>query len=172
MIRAAYGSANSCTNSTRPRGANASISSLAIAWKVGRISAMTRFLNAGTISFRIRAWSSPSSDSSVSCHQSENRPEWMPFCAGQRALPCRNRRSRSSALTSAYRSTAQPHVVSTYQSSSRASCTSSDVTSKPGSPRSKADSWRVSHVPARTIRTCSPSSCSSSVPSSRNPCRS
>ena len=44
-----------------PRGANASISSLAIAWNVGRISAMTRFLNAGTISFRIRAWSSPSS---------------------------------------------------------------------------------------------------------------
>ncbi len=93
----------------------------------------------------------------------------MPFCAGQRALPCRNRRSRSSALTSAYRSTAQPHVVSTYQSSSRASCTSSDVTSKRGVAEVEA-AWR--HVPARTIRTCSPSSCSSSVPSSRNPCRS
>ena len=101
MIRAAYGSANSCTNSTRPRAANPSISSLAIAWKVGRISAMTRFLNAGTISRRIRAWSSPSRLSSVSCHQSENSPEWIPFCAGHRALPWRNRRSRSSALASA-----------------------------------------------------------------------
>ena len=65
----------------------------------------------------------PRATSSVSCHQSENSPEWMPFCAGQRALPCRNRRSRSSALTSACRSTAQPQLVSTYQLSSRAACT-------------------------------------------------
>ena len=108
-----------------------------MAWKVGRISAITLFLNAGTISRRIRAWSSPSRLSSVSCHQSEKSPEWMPFWAGQRALPWRNRRSRSSALTSAYRSTAQP------QSSRRTSppraprAPPREVTSKAGSPRSK-----------------------------------
>ena len=137
MMRAAYGSANSLMNSTDPRSANPSISSSASAWKRGRIAAIVLLRKAGISSRRIRAWSSPSRLSSVSCHQSEKRPEWMPFCAGQRALPCRNRRSRSSALTSACRSTAQPQLVSTYQSCSRAACTVGEVTSKVGSARSK-----------------------------------
>ena len=76
--------------------------------------------NAGTSNRRMRAWSSPSRLSSVSRHQSENSPEWMPFCSGHRALPWRNRRSLSKALASAWRSTAHPHGVSTYQLSSRA----------------------------------------------------
>ena len=101
MIRAAYGSANSLTNSTDPRPAKPSMSSLASAWNRGRIAAMVLLRNAGISSRRIRAWSSPSRLSSVSCHQSEKSPEWMPFCAGQRALPWRNRRSRRRALTSA-----------------------------------------------------------------------
>ena len=97
MMRAAYGSANSATNSTDPRSEKPSTSSWASAPKRGRIASIARLRNAGTISRRIRAWSSPSRLSRVSAHQVEKRPAWMPFCAGQRALPWRNRRSRSSA---------------------------------------------------------------------------
>ena len=159
MMRAAYGSANSLMNSTVPRGANASISSSPRAWNCGRIAAIVLLRKAGISSRRIRAWSSPSSDSSVSCHQSEKRPEWIPFCAGHRALPCRNLRSRSSADTSAWRSTAQPQLVSTYQLSSRAAWTTGEVTSKAGSARSK----RVM---------CRPAPCARAVPRRARPrCR-
>ena len=108
MIRAAYGSANSPMNSTRPRSANPSTSSSASPWKRGTIASIACLRNAGESSRRSRAWSSPSRLSRVSFHQPTNGPECRPFCSGHRALPCRNRRSRSSALASAYRSTAQP----------------------------------------------------------------
>ena len=77
------------------------MSSFASAWKRGCMAAIVLLRKAGISSRRIRLWSSPSRLSSVSCHQSLNIPEWMPFWAGQRALPWRNRRSLSSALASA-----------------------------------------------------------------------
>ena len=61
MIRAAYGSANSCDELDPPARARTRRSAR---WRSpGRSAASrrsTRFLNAGTISRRIRAWSSPS----------------------------------------------------------------------------------------------------------------
>ena len=97
MIRAAYGSANSEMNSTEPLGAKPSTSSCASAVNRGVIAAIALLRNAGTSSRRVRAWSSPSRLSSVSCHQAENGPCGTPFCSGQRALPWRKRRSRSTA---------------------------------------------------------------------------
>ncbi len=135
-MRDAYGSANSEISSTSPRGANASTSSSASAWNRGRIASIARLRKAGPSSRRSRRWSSPSRLSSVSPHQVANGPEWTPFCAGHRALPCWNRRSLSTATACSYRSTAQPQGVWTYQDSSRARCTTSEVTSNAGSDRS------------------------------------
>ena len=107
-MRAAYGSANSAMNSTCPRGAKSSTSSLASAWNWGRMAAIVRLRNAGMSRRRMREWSSPSSESSVSFHQPWKRPEWMPFWSGQRALPCRKRRSLSSAEPCSWSRTAWP----------------------------------------------------------------
>ncbi len=72
--RVAYGSANSRMNSQRPAAAKASISSPASAWNAGTIAAISDCENAGVVSRRSRAWSSPSWFRMLWRHQSAQGP--------------------------------------------------------------------------------------------------
>ncbi|MFC6936802.1 hypothetical protein ACFQHO_45380 [Actinomadura yumaensis] len=100
MTRAAYGSANSATNSQRSGSRNPSTSSPASAWKRGTSGAIMRRENAGFSRRRSRWWSSPSLLSTQFAHHAANGPPVMPWCAGQRALPCASFGCLSSLPTS------------------------------------------------------------------------
>ena len=84
---AAYGAANSDTNSHRPGSAKPSISSCASARNRGTSGVTSRGENAGFISRRSRRWSSPSLFSTQLRNQRTNGPPVTPLCAGQAKLP-------------------------------------------------------------------------------------
>ena len=108
MTRAAYGSANSETNSHESGWRKPSTSSLASAWNRGTRPPISFGEKAGFIRRRSRWCSSPSLFSSQLAHHRAKGPSVTPLCAGHATLPWRSLGCLTRRLISSYRSTAMP----------------------------------------------------------------